>query len=169
MIGVILALMVSGAASAADTSSTVIALPVADGQQGNGPFTIQVWPDEGCKSCVIDPSDLTALRAVLKDVAAARGTPATYSRIQYLTVRGGSGTSATSSIDKVRKALAGCQVGADGKLAPNPTSSALAFGVRFDCVATRNYRWMSVVMNGEHEPRAVYLLPDGPIYAARTH
>lgn len=168
MIQSMLALAVFASAAGGSEPSAAIALPVAEGRAGNGPFTIQVWPDEGCKGCEIDSDDLAALRIQLDDLHAAKGVSAKYPGVQYLKVDAGSQVAATSSIDKIRKALVGCEVGATGKLATNPTSQEPAFGVRFNCAATRSYRWMSVVMSSNHRPKTVYFLPGKPIYVART-
>ena len=157
----------AASAPAASAPATVIALPVGPGLPGHGPFTIQVWPYEGCKGCAIDPADLEAFKAVLSELLAESGTPSAFRHVQYSIVRlsRGQGEQPTS-LDKVRAELKGCKIGATGKLAPNPTSRAVAFGARFDCASRDMPGWMSVVIGREHKPRAVYWLPDKPIYAA---
>ena len=155
-------------AASADRPNPVIALPVAVGHPGNGPYTIQVWPDDGCKECNLDAKDVEALNVELGDVRAARGASSSYPNVSYFYAANAGGGPVSSSIEKVRKTLLGCTTGSSGKLAPNTSSALNAFGVRFDCAATHKVRWMSVIMGDNHKPRTVYFMADGPIVVART-
>ena len=145
---------------------TIIALPVASGVPGNGPWTIEVWPYEGCKACHYDQAAGKSFLQVVADLLAARRSAMAYANIAANEVRGGASYGKRVTLEHLRSELQGCKLGAQGILAPNDVTRAVAFGVRFDCENRDKPGWMSVVMDGDNKPSALYWLPDQPIYVA---
>jgi hypothetical protein len=161
-------MMIIGAAaccmSVAATAATIM-LPVAPGQPGNGPWTVEAWPNDGCADCSVEQADLAAIQALVSDLLTPAQQSATHSNLPVHVVRGGLDDGQTS-FAKLKKLLVDCKLGSSGMLAPNATTHLVAFGLRIDCEKTKRSNFMSVVIGPAHAPAAVYWMPDGPILAA---
>jgi hypothetical protein len=142
-------------------------LPVAPGQPGNGPWTVETWPNDGCAACSIDKADLGAVQEVVRDLLTSGEESAVHSKIPVYVVRGGLDDGQTS-VAKLKRALADCRFGSSGVLSTNDTTQLVAFGVRIDCEKSKRSNFMSVVMGDDHVPVAIYWMPDGPIIAAEV-
>jgi hypothetical protein len=147
---------------------TLMALPVGPGKPGQGPWTIEVWPYAGCKTCPFDQAAAQSFIQVVADLLAAPGSAMTYPNIVASKVREGASYGSRIKLEQLRSELRGCKAGAKGVLAPNSVTRAVAFGVRFDCDNRDKPGWMSVVMSRDNKPSAIYWLPDRPIYVAGT-
>lgn len=162
------ALMMIGAAvcglSMAAPAKTTFVLPVAPGRPGNGPWTVEAWPDSGCTNCAINEADLAWVQGLVNDLLSAGQVNADDAELPVYVVRGGLEDGQTS-VAKLKRDLAGCRVGSSGMLSPNDTTHVAAFGLRIDCEKAKRSIFMSVVMSGSHAPATLYLMPDGPIVA----
>jgi hypothetical protein len=140
---------------------------VAVGVPGEGPWKIEAWPDDGCVRCGINEADLAALRDFLRELTDQ--SRANQPNLPVSVVRTGAGGGETFSMEKLREAVAACDVGSAGMLSPNSTIQLVAYGVRFDCPRLKRSMFMSVVFGNEHTPATIYWLPDGPIIVADAH
>jgi hypothetical protein len=154
--------------SVAAAAKTTIMLPVGPGQPGNGPWTVEAWPDNGCADCSINQADLAAVQALVNDLLNADQQSATHAKLPVYVVRSGLDDGQTS-VAKLKAVLAGCRLGSLGMLSPNKTTHLVAFGLRIDCEKAKHSHFMSVVTNDDHVPAAIYWMPDGPIVAADVH
>jgi hypothetical protein len=154
--------------SVAAAAQTSFVLPVAPGQPGNGPWTVEAWPDNGCTDCSVNQADLAGVQDLVNDLLTPNKRGATHAKLPVHVVRSGLDDGETS-VAKLKAVLAGCRLGSSGMLSPNHTIHLVAFGLRIDCEKTKHSHFMSVVMNDDHVPAAIYWMPDGPIVAADAH
>ena len=151
--------------SSAALGKTSIVLPVAAGRSGNGPWTVEAWPDDGCTNCVRNQADLTGVQELISDLLTeGPENSAKYEKLQIHIVRGGR-ENGQASFAKLKREVDGCKLGSAGMLAPNHTTDLVAFGLRIDCDKTKHSNFMSVVMGEDHVPATLYWMPDGPIVA----
>lgn len=162
-------LLVMGAAacclSVLATAKTTFVLPVAGGHTGNGPWTVEAWPDSGCTNCTINQADVAGVQALVNDLLSLSKGSATHAELPVYVVRGGLEDGQTS-LAKLKRDLAGCKLGSSGMLSPNATTHLVAFGLRVDCEKAKRSSFMSVVMGEDHVPARIYWMMDGPIVAA---
>lgn len=161
--------MIMGAAacflSVAAAAQTTFVLPVAPGQPGNGPWTVEAWPNNGCTDCTVNQVDLAAVQDLVNDLLNTKQQSVTHAKLPVHVVRSGL-DDGEISVAKLKAVFANCKLGSLGMLSPNHTTRVVAFGVRIDCEKTKHSHFMSVVMNDDHVPAAIYWMPDGPIVAA---
>jgi hypothetical protein len=147
-------------------SGTVVVLPVAPGGPGGGPFRVETWPYGGCKTCSVNPADLSAFQKVLTDLS--EGPSTSEAKLPIEVVRTGHGvlqSEGRTSFEELARKTADCTLESTGIL--ESKNDVVAFGVQIACGKNSHASFMSVVMDSNHAPSAIYWLPDGPIYAIR--
>jgi hypothetical protein len=154
--------------SVAAAAQTTFVLPVAPGQPGNGPWTVEAWPNNGCTDCTVNQVDLAGVQGLVNDLLTPSQQSAASAKLPVHVVRSGLDDGETS-VAKLKAVLGGCRLGSSGMLSPNHTTQLVAFGLRIDCEKTKHSHFMSVVMNDDHVPAAIYWMPDGPIVAVDAH
>jgi hypothetical protein len=160
---VITLLVLMLAATGTPAEEFELALPVGSNSESSRPFLIQAWPDGGCPNCIVNDDDKAALKIVINDLKAPVGTASTYPGIKFHYVSPRPLADSVTSIDNIREKIEACRFGTAAILSPYPTSNVTAFGLRFDCDATKTLMWMSVVMGNDHRPILAYLVPNYPL------
>jgi len=156
----VFALMLVAAVTPAEFEA---ALPVGSTGEIGNPFLIQAWPDKGCSNCVVNADDKAAVEVLIGNLKAPMGGAAIYPQIEFHLVKVRPLADTVASIDDIRAKIEACKLGTGAILAPYPTSNVTAFGLRFDCDATKTTMWMSVVMDKDHHPKLAYLVPNYPL------
>jgi len=142
---------------------TLLALPVAPGIPGQGPWTIEIWPYEGCKTCSVSQGDQNAFEAA-RDILLRRksGPLGSATSITILSLNGGQ-REENATPEALLQAIKGCALGSEGPLQPNPHASGTAFGIGIDCPGRSKRSFLSLVFDEQKLVR-VYYLPDEPIW-----
>ena len=159
----IAALLLTGPAVAADT---LFALPIAPGEPGLGPWTIAVWPYEGCKDCPQTEAESAAFSAARDAIVSGdySAVDMSVARIHVLPPRPVSPEDVSVSPAELHDLVKGCKVGAEGILKRSATHSGpgVSFGLGLDCSGDEKRRWMSLNFL-EGRLVHVYYLPRDPI------
>ena len=160
------ALLALAAAPAPDEPKvpTLLALPVAPGGPGQGPWIIEIWPYEGCKTCSVSPDVQRAFEAARDILLGRKSGPLGDSATSIIILRLNGGQSEENATpEALRQAIKGCSLGSQGPLRPNPHTSATAFGIGIDCPGRSERSFLSLVFD-ERKLVRVYYLPDQPIW-----
>lgn len=140
-----------------------IALPVAEGAPGNGPWVLGLWPEDACEGCAGNEADAAAVEVALVAILNNDATKAGLAKVAPRAIRGAK-TQESLSVAALSRELSPCEPVSKSllsrvKLAGPGTS----LGVAFQCPGHKNRGYLSVsVFNGRVS--SIYWLPGEPIY-----
>ena len=144
-----------------------IALPVAEGAAGSGPWVIALWPEGGCKACAGNEADATAADGAMVAILNNDATKAGLADVAPRVVRGGR-TQGSISLSALSRELSTCEPVSQSLLRRVELAGpGTSLGVGFRCPGNKNLGYLSVsVLNGRVSN--IYWLPEEPIYLSKV-